>query len=194
MTTENGTKKTKETVYNTVVMSDGVEVKFPGERRLQKEATISEDGLSVKVRFNVVNGEFREFSLFADEGLFARFAAHGIEQKVGDEVAGLKDADDMVLAIDEIIERLQAGEWAAKRESSGLAGTSILARALVQVSGKTPIQVKEFLKTKSNAEKLALRNNPNIKPVVQKLEDEKAAKSKKTTVAINTDELLEELA
>lgn len=191
MTIENGTKKAKETVYNTVVMADGREVKFPGDRRLLKESMISEDGLSISVRFNVVNGEFREFVLSADEGLFARFAAHGIEQKIGDEVAGLKDADDMVLALEEIIERLSAGDWAAKRESSGLAGTSVLARALIQVSGKTAIQVKEFLKTKTNAEKLALRNNPNIKPVVMELEAAKTSKKTKSTV--DTDALLDEL-
>ena len=184
-------KATKKTEYELVKMDDGTEVSFPGKRRLLKSTSVSADGFTVTTRFDFRNGEVRHFAIEANQGLFAKFTAHGIEQKIGDEVAGLDDIDDMILAVDEVIERLQAGEWTAKRESSGLAGTSVLARALVQQTGKTPAVIKEFLKGKSNAEKLALRKNPKIAPIIAELEAKKKVKEK---AAVDTEALLDELA
>jgi hypothetical protein len=194
MTDTNATEsmaKTKKTVYTTVTMDDGRIVEFPGERRLMKESTVSPDGFTVTTRFDFVHGESRTFTIEANAALFAKFAAHGIEQKIGDEVAGLKDPEDMVLAVDEIMDRLNGGAWSATREASGMAGTSTLAKALIESSGKTPQAVKDFLKGKTNAEKLALRNNPKIKPIIEKLE---ANKKRKPKSAVDTDALLGELA
>jgi hypothetical protein len=178
----------------TVQMNDGREVAFAGKRRLLKAAEISEDGFDVIVRLDFVNGETRELKLAANKPLFAKFAAHGMLQKLGDEVAGLEDVEDMVIASEELIDRLHSGEWGAERsraESASMAGLSVLAKALVEVSGKTPEQVKSYLKSKTNSEKLALRANPTIKPVIEKLE---AAKKQKPKVDVDTDSMLEELA
>jgi len=180
----------KGTQYEEVSMDDGSVVKFPGKRQLLKSSTVDHHG-HVTTRFDFRNGEVRSFTIAPNAELFAKFAAHGIEQKVGDEVAGLKDIEDMVLAVEEVIDRLNEGEWTAKRESSGLAGTSVLARALIQQTGKTPQAIKEYLKTKTNAEKLALRQNPKIAPIVAELE---AKKKKKEKEAVDTDALLDELA
>jgi hypothetical protein len=177
-----------------VVMADGREVEFAGKRRLLKTAEISEDGFDVVVRLDFVNGETRELKLSANKPLFAKFAAHGMLQKLGDEVAGLEDVEDMVIAEEELISRLEAGEWGAERtrgESNAMAGLSVLAKALVQVSGKTAEQVKAYLKTKNNSEKLALRANPTIKPVIEELEAKKKQKPKEE---IDTNSLLDELA
>lgn len=180
----------EKTQYETVTMDDGVEVKFPGKRRLLKSSTVDAEG-NVQTRFDFRNGEVRFHTVHPSHDLAAKYIAHGIEQKVGDEVAGLEDVEDMILAVDEIIERLSGGEWTAKRESSGLAGTSVLARALIQSTGKTAAVIKEFLKGKSNAEKLALRQNPKISPIIAELE---ANKKKKEKAAVDTDALLEELS
>lgn len=177
-----------------IVMADGREVEFAGKRRLLKTAEISEDGFDVTVRLDFVNGETRELKLSANKPLFAKFAAHGMLQKLGDEVAGLEDVEDMVIAEEELISRLEAGEWGAERtrgESNAMAGLSVLAKALVQVSGKTAEQVKAYLKTKNNSEKLALRANPTIKPVIEELE---AKKKQKPKDEIDTNSLLDELA
>jgi hypothetical protein len=181
----------KKTVYEEVSMDNGDTVKFPGKRRLLKSSAISDDQLSVTTTFHFRNGEVRTFNVDANAALFAQFAAHGIEQKIGDEVAGLEDVEDMVLAIDDILERLSAGQWTAQRESSGLAGTSVLARALIEVTGKTPAQIKEFLSGKSNSEKLALRQNSKIAPVVARLEANKKVKAK---AEVDTEALLCELS
>lgn len=179
-----------KTVYTEVQMDNGTTVKFPGTRRLLKESTVSEDGFTVKTTFYFRHGEVRTFEIEANAPLFAKFAAHGIEQKIGDEVAGLDDVEDMVIAVDEIMERLNGGDWQAKRESSGMAGISVLAKALVEASGKSAHDVVNFLKGKTNAEKLALRKSPKIAPIIEKLE---AGKKKKEKAAVDTDSHLAEL-
>lgn len=180
-------KSTKaEPVINTVKMEDGRVVDFAGKRRLLKETLETADG-KVQVRLDFANGQTRLFTI--PDNMLNKFAAHGASQKLGDEVASLKDTDDAVLAIDELIDRLYNGEWNTKREGDGLAGTSVLLKALVESTGQTPEKVKEFLQKKTQAEKVALRNNPKIKPIVERLEAEKAAKASK----VDTDALLGEL-
>lgn len=178
--------KKKEPVINTVTMNDGRVVDFVGKRRLLKESYVT-DG-RVQVRLDFINGETRTFTL--PDSLLEKFAAHGAEQKLGDEIAGVEDVEDAVLAIDELIDRLYNGEWGVARDKSGLAGASILLRALVETSGKSVEEIKAFLKDKTPAQKAALRNNAKIKPVVDRLEAEKAAKTQKKAGSIDTDALL----
>lgn len=170
-----------------VTMQDSRIVEFVGKRKLLKESFLKEDGSVDFIRLDFRNGETRRFAI--PEGLFGRFAAHGAEQKLGDEVAGTEDVDDMVLEIDDLIARLEKGEWNVKREGGGMAGTSVLIKALMQFSNRTLEQVKDFLKNKTQAEKMALRNSPKIKPIVEQLEAEKLAKSAK----VDTDALLGQL-
>lgn len=181
--------KKAEPVINTVVMEDQRKVDFIGaKKKMVKESVIGEDG-SVKVRLDFINGSTRLFTV--PPAMISRFAAHGAEQKLGDETAGLDDVDDCVIAVDELIDRLYNGEWAQRREGSGLAGTSVLLRALVELyDGKKSVEdVRKFLSGKSQQEKLALRINPKVKPIVDKIEAEKAAKAAK----VDTDALLGEL-
>ena len=175
-----------ETQVETVTMTDGRVVDFAGKRKLLKESSVNADG-KVQVRLDFRNGETRLFTL--PDNLLAKFAAHGAEQKLGDEIAGLTDTEDCVLAVDELIDRLYNGEWSVKREANGMAGTSVLVRALVEHTGKTVEQIKQFLNGKSQAEKVALRNNPKIKPIVERIEAEKASKK----ANVDTDAMLGEL-
>ena len=175
-----------ETTVETVTLTDGRIVDFAGKRKLLKESIITADG-KVAVRLDFRNGETRLFTL--PDALLNKFAAHGAEQKLGDEIAGLTDTEDCVLAVDELIDRLYNGEWSVKREANGMAGTSVLVRALVEHTGKTVEQIKQFLSGKSQAEKVALRNNPKIKPIVERIEAEKATKK----ANVDTDAMLGEL-
>ncbi len=183
-----------KTQVTTVKMDDDRIVEFPGKRILQKESFIGEDG-SVKIRLDWRNGETRTFTI--PTALLLQFAAHGAEQKLGDQIAGLKDdkgndaeIEDKILAVDELIEQLNAGEWSARRESSGLAGTSILLRALMELYGKSKDEIKAFLKDKTAAQKTALRANAKVKPIIDRLQAEKDARSAKK---VDTDALLGEL-
>lgn len=175
-----------ETQVETVTMTDGRVVDFAGKRKLLKESSVNADG-KVQVRLDFRNGETRLFTL--PDNLLAKFAAHGAEQKLGDEIAGLTDVEDCVLVVDELIDRLYNSEWSIKREANGMAGTSVLVRALVEHTGKTVEQIKQFLSGKSQAEKVALRNNPKIKPIVERIEAEKASKK----ANVDTDAMLGEL-
>lgn len=188
MTEQTAAAKTTKapTAIETVTLTDGRIVDFAGKRKLLKESFIKDGQVAIRLDFR--NGETRTFALPAD--MLNKFAAHGAEQKLGDEIAGLDDIEDAVMAIDDLTERLNKGEWNQKKESGGMAGTSILARALVEHTGKTMEEIKKFLGTKTQAEKVALRANPKIKPIVDKLEAEKATKGKN---AVDTDKLLGEL-
>lgn len=169
-----------------VKMTDGRDVEFVGKRKLLKDTII--EGGNVAVQLDFRNGQTRRFAL--PSGLVLQFAGHGAEQKYGDETAGVEDIDDMILAVDELDGRIQKGEWTQKREGGSFAGTSVLLRALVEFSGKTAEQVKEFLTGKSQAEKMALRNAAKIKPIVDRLEQEKLSKAAK----VDTDGLLAQIA
>lgn len=177
----------KETVYTTVTMDDGRIVEFAGKRKMAKEAIFGKDG-SIQIRADFVNGETRFLTL--NDKLLAEYAAHGASQKLGDEIAGIEDVEDAVMAIDELLDRLHAGDWSVKRAGAEMAGTSVLAKALIEVTGKAPADIKAFLSGKTQAEKLALRQNPKIAPIVQRIEAEKASKKE----VVDTEALLSELA
>ena len=181
---------TKGVQYTTVTMDDGRVLDFAGKRKMVKDSIQHENG-DVSVRLDFVNGESRTFTVKSDHKLFAKYASHGIEQKLGDETAGLTDVGDMVMAIDELTERLHKGDWGvARKPGAGMAGTSVLARALVEHSGKTMDVIKTFLAGKSQGEKVALRQNSAIAPIVARLE---ALKAPKKPSGINTEAMLDDL-
>ena len=172
-----------------VTMEDGRVVEFGKKQKLAKSDTIADNG-DVSVRLDFVNGQTRLFTVAAASQLFARFAAHGASQKLGDAIAGETDLDDAVLAVDDLIARLTAGEWTVRREAGSMAGTSVLIRALMEASGKELAEVKAFLENKTQADKLALRKSAKIKPIIERIEAEKASNSKST---VDTEALLGEL-
>ena len=181
------TSKKPATPVTTVKMTDGRTVDFPGKRRLQKSTFISPEG-QVSVVLDFLNGETRTFVPRAD--MYPTFVGHGAEQKLGDEMAGIDDLDDAILAVDNLIENLNKGEWKQKGDASGMAGTSILLKAMVEYTGKTMELVKEFLKDKTPAEKAALKTSkiPNkagftITQIADRLDEEKAAKGSKADAA-----------
>lgn len=194
------TETTQKPVTNieSILMSDGTAQGFSPKKKLIKDVSVSDQG-TVKIKLYFRNGEVREFLATNEEQTYAKAAAHGYSQKLGDECAGLDSVDDMVQAIDELIVRLDKGEWVGKREGGSAAGGSFLARALVEVTKKADEsdeqareRVKKFLADKSQAEKLALRANARLKPIIERMEAEKAAKA--GDKGIDSDALLDQLA
>ncbi len=169
-----------------VEMTDGRTVEFNKKQKLVKTSTI--EGNNVSVRLDFVNGQTRDFSIPSE--MLARFAAHGAEQKLGDAIAGETDIGDAVESVDDLLARLNAGEWTITRSAGAFAGTSILIQALVEASGKSVEDIRGFLANKSQAEKLALRRSTQLRPIIERLESEKASKSK---TSVDTDGLLGEL-
>jgi len=198
------TSKSK-TEYTPVVMTDGRTVQFPGKRKMLKERLIErgagEEVEKVGVRFDFRNGN--TFSAYIPEAHLYESAAHGYAQMLGDCVAGLRNEDgtpagedDMQLEIEGLHERLSApgANWNEVSEGGGFGGASVLMKALMEWSGMAVEQVKEFLKGKTQAEKLALRDKADkpgktqltIKQIVERLEAEKKSKA----AAVDTDALL----
>lgn len=194
----------KETVYTKVKMTDGREVEFAGTRQTDKTILTDEAGKAYGVRFDFVNGETRKL-LFSElnDSLAAYGLGHGIAQKAGDEYSGVKEIDDIVLAVDEIFTRLRAGDWgAAKGAGDSTAGASIVIKAIMEATNKDMATVKAFLqgkldKAKAAGEKLSRQElynsfrNPATKTgaIIKRLEEEKLAKSTK----VNAGDLLGEL-
>jgi hypothetical protein len=183
----------KKSEVEKVKMADGREVDFVGKRKMLKESTFPENETPI-VRLDFRNGKTLTYQIPPE--LYAEHAAHGAEQKLGDETAGCDDVDDMYLAVEELIKRLTkrnedgsfAGAWNVKREGGSMSGTSLLLKALVELSGKSEEQVKEFLGKMSPQEKTALRSSAKVKPIIDRLEAEKV-KGK-----VDTDALLSQLA
>lgn len=189
---ENQEKVVKAKAEVTVVtMSDGRAVPFSGKRKLAKE--VLENG----VRFDFRNGETRTFAI--PEALLLRLAIHGAAQKIGDEVAGVEEVEDMVIGVDEMIGRLSRGEWGATRAASGnsFAGAGVVVRAICEATGKSVDEVKSFLQRKldtteglTRAALYASFRNPATKTgqIIARLEADKKSKT-----AVNADDLLGEL-
>jgi hypothetical protein len=190
-----------EVVKEAVEMTDGRTVEFAGKRKMLKEVIIDEHKKHVSVRFDFRNGETRTFEV--PHSLLLDFAGHGASQKIGDNVAGVEDIDDIVVGIDEIMAQLNEGKWSAARaEGDGFSGASIVIKAIAEVTGKSIEAVKTFLQSKldqaaAKGEKLTRQalyksfRNPASKTgqVIQRLELEKASKS----AGVNSDDLLEEI-
>lgn len=209
-------KKEKAEVLQ-VQMTDGRTVGFAGKRRVIKETVIDDSKImidgdtvtiaagAVCVRMDFRNGDTRLIPL--PVGLLARFAGHGGEQKFGDELAAPADKplseEDMVLAIDDLNSRIQAGAWSQAREGGGgVSGASIVVKAIMEVTGKSLEEVKAFLAKKladaeARGEKLTRNElynafrNPNSKTgqVIERMEREQRAKNSK----VDADEALAEL-
>jgi hypothetical protein len=117
--------------------------------------------------------------------LYAQCARHGLDQKFGDEFAGENDVEDCILAFEELSQKLVEGKW-TDRKTDGIGGTSILLRALVEYRGVKGLPndvdlVKSMLKEKTPAQKIAMRAAKELAPIIQRLEEERAAKGKKIT-------------
>lgn len=159
-----------------VTMDDGREVEFAGKRRMLKSTLKDEASGNISIRLDFVNGETRLFTM--PPQLIADFAAHGMAQKYGDVTAGEEDVSKMVALVDDLDETIQSGSWSAVREpGAGISGASILARALAEATGQTMEVIRTFLKAKDAKTKLALRADPKIRPIVDRMEAEKAARA-----------------
>lgn len=175
----------------TVEMEDGRKVEFAGKRKMLKDSVFDASGHVDNIRFDFRNGKVVTFKIpdiktVDGQNLLQQFAAHGVEQKIGDETAGEDDVDDMVEAVVGIIDRLNKGEWSVRGQGGGMGGTSILIQALMEKSGKPIEAIRAFLAPLTQQDKMALRNSAQLKPIVEKLEAAKLAKSAK----VDTDALL----
>lgn len=186
------------TEQTAVTMNDGRVVQFAGDRKMQK-SYLTEAG-KVTTLFDFRNGHSISFEL--PEQLVLQAAGHGVVQKAGDSAAGEANVDDMILAVQDTLDNLAAGNWVAKREGGGFGGAGVVVRALCAVYGKTPEEIKAFIDGKIAAatkagQKLtrqslynAFRQSDKVGPKIRELE---AAQAKSST-GVDAEAMLGELA
>lgn len=186
-----------------VQMSDGRSVTFVGKRKLLKETLIDESKIAVDgdtvtlstgavaVRLDFVNGETRLWT--PPLSLIAKSVGHGVEQKTGDETAGVDDVEDCVEAVDALLAQLDKGEWTSRQEGGGFSGAHVVIQAIMEARpGNSKEKVKEFLqglldKAAAKGEKLSRKDlydsfrKPGTKTgeIVARLEREKKQKESK---------------
>lgn len=192
----------------TIEMSNGQKVTFTGKRKMIKENKFSSTGTyqstTFYFRFEVSDEYPDNFLVFrrpddeasvksGDEeyGALEMLVAMGASQKFGDAAALPKidpktgnptTVEDMFESVRGTIDAFESGVWSERREGDGLSGTSVLLRALVEDGrsrGKTVEDARALLKTLDAATKLSMRNQPRLKPIIERLEAEKASKSSK---------------
>lgn len=193
----------------TVTMNDGSAVEFVGRTLVNKDYKVCAE--SVEVRLDFRNGEVRKLTLDMADPIILQFAGHGAIQKLGDATAGVKDAagnpdvDSMVLAVDEILDRVNNmgasinDRWYAERKAGdGFSGASVVILAVMEATGKSQEAVKEFLAKKLAANADLTRQDlyksfrkPGTKTaaIIERLEREKLTASAK----MDGDALLAEL-
>lgn len=144
------------------------------------------NGEGLTVDANNLNPEVRDYATM-----------HGLKQKLVDAAAISRNPEtgraasikDKYNAVKTVFDRLLMGQWNAPREGGGGSG-GLLFRALVRMYAgkKTEDAIREFLESKTDAEKTALRKNPKVAAIIEEIRAEtgKAAN-------IDTDELLGEL-
>jgi len=172
-----------------VTAQDGKSYEFGARAKVKKESYITEDG-SIVIKFVFRNGAVREHKISRDDALYPKYACHGGDQKFGDEFAGLDDVEDCIEAFEGLSMRLAKGEWSEKRVSDGMAGTSLLVRALAEVSNKPLNEVKDKLSAASKEQKQALQRQTKVAAVIARLKAEKLEKSGK---AVDADAALAEM-
>lgn len=194
-------KKTRE--VELVTMSDGRSVEFVGKAKMLKAAIVTAPDGSTKeideippeelaqanigqigIRLDFRNGSTRTYPLNPAIGL--RYAGHGGLQKYGDSLAGgvknddgteSQDLEDWALVTDGLHDQLMKGEWSKARTGTGGGGISTLLQALVRFTGRTIDEVKAHIADWTPQQKQQLRLDPEIKPIIDQIEQEKAAKN-----------------
>jgi hypothetical protein len=206
--------KPKAREVDKIQMTDGRIVEFVSgskQKMLKDALVVLPDGSTVPVdeatdeqvqggklaiRLDFRNGSTRTYPL--NEALFHRFAAHGGLQKYGDHLAGgvknddgspSEDLDDWAAATDALHDRIMSGDWSKGREG-GVGGISILIKALMEYTGRTVEEVRNHIKDWTPKDRRAMRVDPEIKPIIDRLESEKDAAAAKS---VDTDALKSKL-
>ena len=156
------------------------------------ECGITENPASMRLTF--ADGRTQSLSSMDILKMTTTLAWHGAKQKLVDAAAVSRNPEtgrsatieDKFTAVDEVRQRLLAGEWNKTRE--GVATGGLLLSALVRMYGgtKTREQVEAFLATKTDAEKTALRGNSRVAVHIEAIKAERA-----TTTGVDASALLD---
>lgn len=215
----NESKEATQETSEVIEMSDGRKTTFAGKRRMIQTPIFKNgdwEGMRVDFRFPVSDA-YPENTIWlprpdpdakvsvGGEQRSARavYEAYGCKQKNGDFVTTVKPGTDKEAAAEDMFDAVKAGTdrfykegiWSDRREASGLAGTSVLVRAMVAMSkangtGKNAADAKEAIRGLTPKGKLELRSSAKLKPFVDEVEAAIAARSKKAQPKVDSDAVL----
>lgn len=120
--------------------------------------------------FKFPDNSSKEYVLPDNSPLLLNFAAHGVNKKVRDLLGGAKEVDKQKELLGKLLESFAKNDWNATRNGDGKPAISILARALVQVTGKTLDEAVAYVKTLSRKQQSVARRDPRIAPVILALQ------------------------
>jgi len=167
----------------------------------RKNAIVSVELNDNNLSFIVADTGSIELDVSALAGEVTRRAMlHGIVQKISDAAALGKDAtpSDKYQAMRAVADRLIAGNWNKPAGESGAPVQGLIWQAYREVmqslaaKSKKSVsdeKLRELYDAKDRAQQLALRTNPEIAKVIERIKSERAT----STTAIDTDALLAEL-
>lgn len=130
---------------------------------------------------------------------------HGLKQKLVDAAAIARNtetgasatAEDKRDAVVRMLERLLEGDWNSRREgSASVEKGSILFLALQRAKpNDDPAKLREWLRTRTDAEKAAIGKNPKLIPFILQVQAERAAAAAERVKksGIDSDDLLADL-
>lgn len=122
---------------------------------------------------------------YPDE-LRAYAALHGFKQCYTDAAAMSAGAspDEKADAIDAVIQHHRAtGLWSRRGTGTGEGSDGLLLAAVVEVYGLAREAAREFLKTVPRAAQNAMRDDPELKPTIDRLRLARTPKAAATTAA-----------
>ena len=163
------------------------------------ETSTSSDGLHLRLMFSHGETLTVEIAKLSPE-ITQQAVIHGLKQKLCDAAAISRDPvtgktatiETKYAAVREVFDRITApdGTWNKIREGGNSSGGLLLTALVRMYAGrKTRDELVEFLATKTDAEKSALRKNAKIAAIIDEIKAERATDGD----GIDSDSLLDEL-
>ena len=128
--------------------------------------------------FNFSNGEVLEVSLDdLSPEIVTQLAQLGLNSKVGDSYAGVKDAGEAHGKASTVWTNLVDGKFTAGRTSTGggAAKSTMLAEAVQRATGRSEAEVIEMIDSLDDDQKKALQQNDAVKHHTAVIKAERAA-------------------
>lgn len=147
------------------------------------------------------NGALLELSLSQlNDNIILAATLHGLKQKLCDAAAISRDPvtgktatiETKYEAVKEVFDRITSpdGTWNKIREGGNNSGGLLLTALVRMYAGrKTREDLIEFLSSKTDAEKAALRKNPKIAAIIDEIKAERATDDE----GVDSDAILDEL-
>lgn len=175
----------------TVTATNGKQYTFNKRVTLHKETEVLEDG-SIKVTLVAKDGTVNESIL--NPSTVLQLAQFGAMAKLANCFHVEEDIEDAFTSVDELVAQLNAGNWTRERTKGEGKGGSMIVRAIVEVMGVPKQAAIDYLANLTMAQKFALAQTDELRPVVERLKAEKAAKKASGKNAVDTGSLLLGLA